>query len=68
MSSFVISYDLVADKDYSKLYESSSSSSEIRDNLKSYVDADDKLFVARLTGEAAWRNVLCTDKWLKDNL
>lgn len=50
------------------IVKSSSSSSEIRDNLKSYMDSDDKLFVAKLACEAAWTNVLCRDKWLKDNL
>lgn len=88
MSSFIISYDLIADKDYSKLYEaienygsfahilesvwivkSSSSSSEIRDNLKHYIDSDDKLFVAKLTSEAAWRNLSKEDSdWIKSNL
>lgn len=87
MSSFLISYDLVSDKDYSKLYEairnygsfahvlesvwiikSSASSSEIRDNLKSYLDSDDKLFVARLTGESAWKNLSKeVSDWIKDN-
>lgn len=87
MSSFLISYDLISDKDYSKLYEairnygsfahvlesvwiikSSASSSEIRDNLKSYLDSDDKLFVARLTGESAWRNLSKeVSDWIKNN-
>lgn len=87
MSSFLISYDLISDKDYSKLYEairnygsfahvlesvwiikSSASSSEIRDNLKSYLDSDDKLFVARLTGESAWKNLSKeVSDWIKDN-
>lgn len=48
--------------------KSSNNSSSIRDNLSQHMDSNDKLFVARLTGEAAWKNVICTDKWLKDNL
>lgn len=76
MSSFLISYDLISDKDYSKLYEairnygsfahvlesvwiikSSNSSKDIRDNLRSYIDNNDKLFVAKLNGESAWLNL-----------
>ncbi len=44
------------------------SSSEIRDNLNNYIDSDDSLFIAKLTGEAAWRNVTCDSKHLKDYL
>lgn len=87
MPSFIVSYDLISNKDYSKLYEairnygsyahvlesvwiikSSSSSSNIRDNLKSYLDSDDKLFVAKLTGESAWKNLpKDVSDWIKNN-
>lgn len=87
MSSFIVSYDLISDKDFSKLYEairnygsyahvlesvwiikSSSSSSNIRDNLMSYMDSDDKLFVAKLTGESAWKNLSKeVSDWIKNN-
>jgi hypothetical protein len=40
----------------------------IRDNLKSYMDNDDRLFVAALTGETAWSNVQCKDDALKNIL
>lgn len=49
---------------YSKICESvwivrsNNSSSEIRDNLLSEMDNNDRLFVAKLTGEAAWRNCI----------
>jgi len=87
MSSFLISYDLISNKDYSKLYEairnygsfahvlesvwiikSTKSSTNIRDDLMSYIDSDDKLFVAKLTGESAWVN-LSTEisNWIKEN-
>jgi hypothetical protein len=87
MSSFLISYDLISNKDYSKLYEairnygsfahvlesvwiikSTKSSTNIRDDLMSYIDSDDKLFVAKLTGESAWVN-LATEisNWIKEN-
>ena len=44
------------------------SCSDIRDNLKSVIDSNDRLFVAALTGGAAWSNVLCKSTWLKENL
>ena len=44
------------------------SCSDIRDNLKSVIDSNDRLFVAALTGGAAWSNVLCKSNWLKENL
>ena len=87
MASFLISYDLIADKDYSKLYEairnygsfahilesvwiikSTESSTNIRDNLMSYIDSNDKLFIAKLTGESAWVNLSSEiSNWLKEN-
>lgn len=87
MNSYIISYDLNNEKDYSKLIKeiesysnaakinksvwfinSHNSSSAIRDNLKNYTDSDDSLFIAKLTGEAAWKNVICSSKHLKDYL
>ncbi|EGQ1672941.1 CRISPR-associated protein Cas2 [Staphylococcus pseudintermedius] len=44
------------------------SAKEIRNELKFFVDNDDSLFVATLTGEAAWSNVICDSKHLKDYL
>ncbi|MBP3636497.1 MAG: CRISPR-associated protein Cas2 [Clostridia bacterium] len=41
------------------------SCSTVRDSLASVMDADDKLFVAELTGVAAWR---CLDKRVSDYL
>lgn len=50
------------------IVKSMSSSSEIRDNLKSYIDSDDKLFVAKLTGESAWQNLSKEiSDWIKNN-
>jgi len=40
----------------------------IRDHLKSYIDSNDRIFVASLTGEAAWYNVICDPNYLKQNL
>lgn len=36
------------------LISSTQKCSEVRDNLKKHLDKDDRLFVAALTGEAAW--------------
>lgn len=40
----------------------------VRDNLKSVLDSDDRIFVAELTGAAAWYNILCDSNYLKQNL
>lgn len=43
---------------------------QIRDYLVSFIDSNDELLVARLSGEAAWNNGFsdkCSD-WLKNNL
>lgn len=86
MASFIVSYDLIKNKDYPELFEaikrynclhvlesvwivnSSSSSKAIRDNLKTCMDSNDKLFVAELTGQSAWRNLSKEDSdWIKNN-
>jgi hypothetical protein len=38
---------------------------EVRDALRDYVDADDKLIVMRRVSGSAWSNV---SKWLKEHL
>jgi hypothetical protein len=49
---------------YSKICESvwivksNHSSSEVRDSLLNEIDYNDRLFVAKLTGEAAWHNCI----------
>jgi hypothetical protein len=40
----------------------------IRDYLNQFIDSNDRLFVATLTGTAAWHNCLATNEWLKGNL
>lgn len=40
----------------------------VRDNLSKHIDNNDRLFVAELTGTAAWHNVICKDQYIKDNL
>lgn len=41
---------------------------QVRDDLLTVMDSDDSLFVAKLTGAAAWRNPICGSKHLKENL
>lgn len=43
-------------------------SAAIKDNLIKFIDKNDRLFVADLGGKAAWYNVKCDSRWLKDNL
>jgi hypothetical protein len=37
--------------------DTASSASTIRDDLKLYIDANDRVFVARLVGETAWTSL-----------
>ena len=51
------------------IIETGQSAAQVRDNLRPCLDANDKLIVAKLEGEAAW--VGYSDeitKWLKDRL
>ncbi|MYA41168.1 MAG: CRISPR-associated protein Cas2 [Gemmatimonadetes bacterium] len=41
---------------------------QVRDDLCQVIDRDDRVFVVKSGTEAAWHNVLCKNKWLKDNL
>lgn len=41
---------------------------QVRDKLLKHMDSNDRIFVAVLTGTAAWRNVLCSSEYLKENL
>lgn len=87
MGSYIISYDLISNKNYEDLFKaiknygtyahvlesvwivkSSNNSTQIRDNLMNFLDSDDKLFVAKLTGESAWRNLSKEiSDWIKNN-
>lgn len=40
----------------------------IRDEIKNIVDSNDRIFVAELTGVAAWLNVICGSDYLKKHL
>ncbi len=41
---------------------------QVRDNLAQHMDADDRLMVVRSAAEAAWRNSICKNEWLKEHL
>lgn len=44
------------------------SATVLRDDLKQYIDANDKLLVVVLTGEAAWTTVMVSNDALKKAL
>lgn len=46
----------------------SQSAKEIRDNLRLVMNNDDRLFVIKSGGIAAWRKVICKNEWLKKHL
>lgn len=41
---------------------------QVRDNLIQYVDSEDRIFVIKSGVEAAWRNAICKNEWLKEHL
>lgn len=41
---------------------------DLRDKLCSVLDKNDRMFVAELTGTAAWRNILCGSDEMKEIL
>ena len=45
-----------------------SSAVEVRDHLKYVLDENDRIFVIKSAGVAAWSNSICRNEWLKDNL
>lgn len=47
---------------------SSKSCVDIRNEINKIIDSDDRVFVCSLTGEAAWRNVICNSDYLKKHL
>lgn len=41
---------------------------QIRDYLSNFIDNDDRLFVAKYGGTAAWRNVIAKNEWFHQHL
>ncbi len=87
MKCYIISYDLVNQKNYEELWkaikkyhswakitestwavQTESSAKQIRDNLSQFLDQDDRIFVIKSGAEAAWKNCICKNEWLKNNL
>lgn len=51
------------------IIETTQSAAQVRDNLITCLDANDKLFVAKLSGEAAWYGYTSDiNQWLKQRL
>lgn len=48
--------------------KTSESCVQVRDKLLAHMDGNDRIFVAALTGVAAWSNVICDSEYLKRNL
>lgn len=40
----------------------------VRDHLLQHMDQSDRLFVIKSGVEAAWKNSMCKNEWLKGNL
>ena len=47
---------------------SQKSATEIRDEVKKHLNNGSRLIVVKSANVAAWSNVLCTNKWLKENI
>lgn len=41
---------------------------QLRDHLLRFMDNDDRLFVIKSSGEAAWKNTLADNQWLQQNI
>lgn len=41
---------------------------QIRDYLSKFLDEDDRVFVAKYGGAAAWRNVIAKNEWFHQHL
>lgn len=41
---------------------------EVRDSLTLHMDATDRIIVAKSGNAGAWKNVICSNEWLKTNL
>jgi hypothetical protein len=41
---------------------------QVRDYLSQFIDSDDRIFVIKSGVEAAWRQAMCKNEWLKEHL
>lgn len=53
---------------YTWFLKSDMSPKEIRDTLSLHLAPDERLMVMKAGGPAAWRNLMCDNKWIIDNL
>lgn len=88
MASYLVTYDLIKQKNYAPLIEqlkqynywhcldstwiieSNGTAEALRNLFGQHIDADDKLIVLKLTGEAAWTTSFPQNcqVWLRKNL
>lgn len=47
---------------------STKTASEIRDEIAEHLSEGSRLIVVESANEAAWRNVICRNKWLKEHI
>ena len=52
----------------SRLIRTDATCVQVRDKLMTVMDNNDRLFVGKLSGEAAWNNVICENEFLKEHL
>lgn len=50
------------------LIHSSNDCPKIRDHLLSYMDNNDRLLVVQSARIAAWRNLIASNEWVKENI
>lgn len=41
---------------------------QVRDDLLNHIDLNDRIFVLKSGTEGAWRNTICDNQWLRENL
>lgn len=82
MASYLITYDLRKNRDYTSLYSAIKSygtwakitesswivvteqnAVQVRDFLSNSLDEDDRLFVMKYGGAAAWKNAIAQNDW-----
>jgi hypothetical protein len=53
---------------YTFFLKSDQSAKEIRDALAGHMAPDERVLVMKSSSPAAWRNMMCDNKWLLENL
>lgn len=62
---YIKSFNCVKVTESCWIIKSDGTSSKVRDNLRLYIDVNDRLFVANLVSDCSWYNTLTTDEALK---